>query len=52
MNLAARLQGDAAAREILLEEGVYRRVEADYPHAEERILQLKNIGHPVRAYAL
>ena len=52
VNIAARLQGDAAAGEILLEEKAYSRVQGKYPGAEERILQLKNIRQPVRAYAV
>lgn len=53
VNIAARLQGDAAGGEILLEESAFARVRLDYPHAQERVLQhLKNIRGAVRAYAI
>lgn len=36
--------------EILISNEVYEGVRADYPNAEERMIDLKGIGEPVRVY--
>ena len=51
-NIASRLQGLAKPGEILISDGVYESVRADYPGAEERIINLKGIGEPARVYLL
>ncbi len=38
--------------EILIPNEVYEGVRADYPNAEERMIDLKGIGEPVRVYSL
>ena len=52
VNVASRLQGHAAAGEILLSEEAYKLVIDQFPGAEERTLQLKGLEDPVTAYAL
>ena len=52
VDIGSRLQGYAAAGEILVSEDVRRAVEGSYPDARERVLQLKGIPEPVRAYVL
>ena len=51
-NIASRLQGIAQPGEILVSEEVYNAVQAGYPGAEERVIDLKGISAPVRAYSL
>ena len=52
VNIGARLQGLAAAGEILVSEDVYWEVRDQFPNAGERVLELKGITEPVRAYSL
>lgn len=52
VNIGSRLQGLAAPGEILVSEEVYRTVEGSYPDAAARVLELKGIPEPVRAYVL
>jgi adenylate cyclase len=49
VNVAARLQGAAAAGEILLTNETYDFVEADFPDAPRRELELKGKSGPVIA---
>ena len=52
VNIAARLQGEAAPGEILVTEEVYHYVKSAFPNARERVLELKGISEPVQAYSL
>lgn len=52
VNVAARLQGLAAAGEILLTEEAYRQVASRFPNAARRVLELKGVSRPVTAYVL
>ncbi len=52
VNIAARLQGQAAGGEILVTEEVYEKVAAALPGARRRTLELKGVKQPVTAYAL
>lgn len=52
VNIAARLQGQAASGEVLVTEEVYQVVGRAFPNARERLVELKGIPKPVRAYAL
>ena len=52
VNIAARLQGEAAPGEILVTEEVYNYVKSAFPNARERVLELKGISEPVQAYSL
>lgn len=52
VNIAARLQGQAAAGEILVTEEVYRHVAPAFPAAPQRVLELKGVQRPVTAYSL
>jgi adenylate cyclase len=52
VNIAARLQGHAAPGEILASEHVYQAVKGAFPSARKRVLELKGIPQPVKAYAL
>ncbi len=52
VNIAARLQGEAAAGEILVTEQAYESVASAFPHARERTLELKGVKRPVAAYSL
>lgn len=52
VNIAARLQGQAAPGEILVTEMIYEEVQHAFPHAQQRVVELKGIKEPVRAYAL
>jgi adenylate cyclase len=49
VNVAARLQGAAAAGEILLTEETYAAVEPQFPAAPRRALELKGKSEPVVA---
>ena len=49
VNVAARLQGAAASGEILVTEETYRHVEAEFPNAPNRELELKGKSDQVRA---
>ena len=52
VNIAARLQGEAAPGEILATERAYQEVRTAFPNAQERVLEIKGIKEPVRAYSL
>lgn len=52
VNIAARLQGEAAPGEVLVTEEVYQAVNAAFPNAQERLLDLRGIPEPVNAYCL
>ncbi len=52
VNIAARLQGQAAPGEILVTDDVYTQVAAAFPGAPRRVLQLKGVRQPVTAYSL
>lgn len=52
VNVAARLQSQAAAGEILVSAEAYRQVEAAFPGAPARQLELKGIKGPVTAFSL
>ena len=52
VNIGSRLQGLAGPGEILVSEEVYHSVRNAFPNARERVLELKGIGDPVRAYSL
>lgn len=52
VNIAARLQGQAAPGEVLVTEEVYQAVGRAFPNARERLVELKGIPKPVRAYTL
>ena len=52
VNLAARLQGIAKPREIVVTEDVYHSVRDDFPQVESRLCNLKGIEEPVSAYVL
>ncbi len=51
VNIASRLQGEAAGGEVLVTEEVYNQM-SGYAGAEPRTLRLKGISEPVRAYTL
>ena len=52
VNLAARLQAQARAGEILVSEEVYEQVGGAFPNARKRTLRLKGIDQPVAALSL
>ncbi|MEP6514325.1 MAG: adenylate/guanylate cyclase domain-containing protein, partial [Parafilimonas sp.] len=52
VNLASRLQGAAAAGEILITEDGYNHVGDKFPNALTKMLTLKGIHEPVKAYVL
>jgi len=52
INIASRLQGQAAAGEILVTEDVYKRISAAFPGAIRVEYLLKGIAPPVGAYRL
>ncbi len=52
VNIASRLQGEAAPGEVLVDEEVYKTAAGDFPNAQERLLELKGIAEPVKAYSL
>jgi adenylate cyclase len=52
VNVAARLQGAAAAGEILMTEETYAHVVAQFPEAPGRWIELKGKSEPVRARAI
>ena len=52
VNIAARLQGEAAPGEVLVTEEAYEAVRKAFPNALRRVCQLKGINEPVVAYAL
>jgi adenylate cyclase len=52
INIASRLQGQAAAGEILVTEDVYRAISAAFPGATRTEYWLKGISQPVAAHRL
>ena len=52
VNVASRLQGEAAPGEILVTGQVYESMQGDFPNAPERTFELKGIAEPVKAYSL
>lgn len=52
VNLASRLQGAAAAGEVLVSQEVFDAVRNEFPKAENKSLLLKGIGSPVSGYVL
>ena len=52
VNVAARLQAEAAPGEILLENQTYQLVKAGYQSARERLIQLKGKSEPTSAWVL
>ena len=52
VNVASRVQGEAAAGETIVTEEVYDAVRDAFPNAKERVLELKGIPEPVKAYLL
>lgn len=52
INIAARLQGQAAPGEVLVTEPVYDIVRSAFPNAARNQYQLKGIPDPVAAYVL
>jgi len=52
VNIAARLQGQAAAGEILVTHDVYEKVTPAFPPAPQRVLELKGVKKPVTAHSL
>ncbi len=52
INIASRLQGEAAAGEVLLTQDAYDAVRAAFPCSERREHELKGIAQPIVAYSL
>lgn len=52
VNMASRIQGAAAAGEIVLTEEVYQQVRDDFPNAQNRTFNLKGIAEPVSGYII
>jgi adenylate cyclase len=52
INIASRLQGEAAAGEVLLTQDAYDAVRATFPRSERREHELKGIAQPIVAYSL
>ena len=52
VNVAARLQGEAAPGEIIVENRTYQRVKSRYKSARERNFQLKGKANPISASVL
>ena len=52
VNLASRLQGAAAAGEILVTTDVFNQVKDQFPNAQNRKLTLKGIDDPINVYVL
>ncbi len=52
VNIAARLQGQAAGGEILVTPDVYEKIAAAFLDAPRRVLELKGVKKPVTAYSL
>lgn len=52
VNVAARLQSEAAAGEILISQDTYAQVASDFPHAKRRELVLKGKSEPVIAWEI
>ena len=52
VNVASRLQGEAAPGEVVMTDIAYEFVRDDYPNAVEKTATLKGIDEPVKAYVL
>ena len=52
VNIASRLQGEAAPGEVLATKEIYEIVEDGFPLVATRSVQLKGISEPVVAYSL
>jgi class 3 adenylate cyclase len=52
INIASRLQSEAAPGEVIVTADVYRHVRDQYPNAVEKSLNLKGIDEPVTAYVV
>jgi len=52
VNLASRLQGAAAAGEIVITEDVFKHVENDFPNLQSRVFTLKGIDTPMKGYII
>jgi len=52
INIASRLQVEAAAGEVVLTQEAYAAVSAAFPHGERREYQLKGIERAIVAYAV
>ena len=52
VNLASRLQGAAAADEIVITEDVFKYVGSDFPNLQSRELNLKGINTPMKSYII
>ena len=52
VNVAARLQSEAASGEILISQETYAPVAADFPHAKRHALALKGRSEPVVAWEI
>ena len=52
INIAARLQGQAAAGEVLVTEDTYKAISAAFPGAMRAEYLLKGIAQPVAAHRL
>jgi adenylate cyclase len=52
VNIASRLQNEAAPGEVVVTADVYRHVQDQFPDAVERTLTLKGIDEPVVAFVL
>jgi adenylate cyclase len=52
VNVAARLQGEAASGRILISQETYAQVLADFPHATRHELMLKGKSEPVIAWEI
>ena len=52
INIASRLQGQAAAGEVLVTEDAYKAISTAFPRVQRAEYPLKGIEHPVAAYRL
>ncbi len=52
INIASRLQGEAAPGEVLVTEDAYNAISTAFPRMQRREYELKGIARPVVAYAL
>lgn len=52
VNIAARLQGQAAPGEVLVTDTAYEAVRAAFPHAQRQVYEVKGIPDPIVAYVL
>lgn len=52
VNIASRLQGQAAPGEIVVTEEAYQAVQSAFPNAQRREYELKGISEPIVGYVL